>query len=140
MYLILIHILFYDLWFYISHIILHNKNIYYIHKIHHIAPYDKLTYSDTNVGHIIENVFSPAGIIIPCFIMDFSFLYLCISFIFVGIRALMRHDNRCIWLIGNHHILHHKYPNYNYGEYWIDKICGTSYPHKEEYIYGLIYM
>ena len=26
---------------------------------------------------------------------------------------MMRHDERCIFLIGNHHLLHHKYPNYN---------------------------
>ena len=60
------------------------------------------------------------------------------SLYFCSIRGFMRHDNRCIWLIGNHHILHHKYPNYNYGEYWIDSICGTLCPYKEEY--GLIYI
>ena len=34
---------------------------------------------------------------------------------------MVRHDYRCVWLIGNHH----KYYNCNYGEYWIDYWCGT---------------
>lgn len=137
MYLIILHILCYDLWFYVSHRFLHHKTIYYIHKLHHSVPHHTLTYSHTNIGHRIENIVSPAGIILPC-VMEFSYLQLC--YMFVGLRGAMRHDNRCIWLIGNHHILHHKYPNYNYGEYWIDKMCGTSCPHTEDYIYGLIYM
>jgi sterol desaturase/sphingolipid hydroxylase (fatty acid hydroxylase superfamily) len=52
---------------------------------------------------------------------------------------MMRHDDRFSWLIGNHHILHHKYPKYNFGEYWIDKMFGTLYPNKSEYIYGELY-
>lgn len=139
MYLIIIHILCYDLWFYLTHIILHNKTIYYIHKIHHSVPHPTLRYSHTNLGHIIENIVCPAGIILPC-VVDFSLLHLCMAYMFVGLRGLMRHDNRCTWLIGNHHILHHKYPNYNYGEYWMDKMCGTSCPHTDEYVYGLLYM
>ena len=39
-----------------------------------------------------------------------------------------------------HHLLHHKHPSYNYGEYWIDLLCGTTYPNDEEYEYGMIYM
>lgn len=139
MYSIIIPILFYDMWYYVSHIILHKK-LYYIHKIHHAVRHDKLTYSHTNISHRIENIITPLGIIMPYVIMEFSFLHLSIAYIFVGIRGLMRHDNRCIWLIGNHHILHHKYPKYNYGEYWIDTMCGTLCPYKEEYIYGLIYI
>jgi len=64
---ILAHILCYDIWFYVSHIILHNRNIYYIHKIHHSKAYSELTYSDTNVAHNIENIIQPIGILAPCF-------------------------------------------------------------------------
>ena len=53
---------------------------------------------------------------------------------------MMRHDTRFVWLIGNHHILHHQYTNYNFGEYWLDKLGGTCYPNKDEYIIGLIYL
>jgi sterol desaturase/sphingolipid hydroxylase (fatty acid hydroxylase superfamily) len=52
---------------------------------------------------------------------------------------MMRHDDRLIWLIGNHHLLHHKYPLYNFGEYWLDSLMGTEYPNKYEYKYGLLY-
>jgi sterol desaturase/sphingolipid hydroxylase (fatty acid hydroxylase superfamily) len=53
---------------------------------------------------------------------------------------MLRHDHRFIWLIGNHHILHHKYNHYNFGEYWLDSLFKTNYPNKTEYVYGLIYM
>jgi sterol desaturase/sphingolipid hydroxylase (fatty acid hydroxylase superfamily) len=39
---------------------------------------------------------------------------------------MMRHDDRCSFIIGNHHLIHHQYPNYNYGEYWIDYLCKTN--------------
>jgi sterol desaturase/sphingolipid hydroxylase (fatty acid hydroxylase superfamily) len=51
----------------------------------------------------------------------------------------MRHDNRFSWITGNHHLLHHKYINYNFGEYWIDRLFGTAYPNKSEYIFGVLY-
>ena len=38
----------------------------------------------------------------------------------------MRHDNRYVWIVGNHHILHHKYADCNYGEYWLDYIFATN--------------
>ena len=47
---------------------------------------------------------------------------------------------RFIFLIGNHHLLHHKYPNYNYGEYWIDSLCRTKYINNNEYKKGYIYI
>lgn len=137
----LLHILFYDLWFYFSHILLHTNTLYQIvHKIHHQTPYSVLTYEDTNKAHILENFIQPLGIFIP-------FLFckekISISFIaasaFVYIRGMMRHDHRCIYWIGNHHILHHKYINCNYGEYWIDSLFGTVYHNPKEYVYGILY-
>ena len=53
---------------------------------------------------------------------------------------MMRHDERCIWLIGNHHLLHHKYSQYNFGEYWLDALCGTKYPNHAEYKHGFLYL
>lgn len=52
----------------------------------------------------------------------------------------MRHDHNFIWLIGNHHLLHHKNINYNFGEYWIDYLCNTKYPFEKDYKYGIIYI
>jgi hypothetical protein len=62
------------------------------------------------------------------------------SLIIVNIRGMLRHDVRYIWLIGNHHILHHKYPQYNFGEYWLDTLFDTRCPIVSEYKKGLIYL
>jgi sterol desaturase/sphingolipid hydroxylase (fatty acid hydroxylase superfamily) len=140
MFLFLFHVLCYDVWFYTIHIVLHNKHFYVIHKLHHEKLHNELTYADTNVGHYIENFVEPLGILIPFFVVDCSLAAFFCAVIFTSIRGYMRHDNRCSWLIGNHHLLHHKYRQYNYGEYWIDRLFGTIYPKKEEYIYGCIYL
>jgi sterol desaturase/sphingolipid hydroxylase (fatty acid hydroxylase superfamily) len=138
-----IHILCYDIWFYISHIVLHYKYIYFIHKIHHAKQYSKLNYNDTFISHYIENIIQPLGIFIPFLFNQYidytSILSFLFAFFIIIIRGLMRHDHKCSWLIGNHHLLHHKYINYNFGEYWIDTICYTKYPNDNEYIYGKIY-
>ena len=139
MFLFLFHVLCYDVWFYAVHIVLHNENVYVIHKIHHQKPHNQLTYSDTNVGHYIEIVVEPIGILIPFLIVKCHVLSFLCAVIFTHIRGNMRHDSRCSWLTGNHHLLHHKYKKYNFGEYWIDSLCGTKCPHENEYIYGVIY-
>jgi lathosterol oxidase len=138
-FIIISHIVGYDVWFYITHIFLHHPTIYVIHKIHHSTKYDKLKYYDVNTGHIIEHVVQPLGIFLPIFWYGFLWKAFLIANLIIVARGLMRHDHRFAWLIGNHHLLHHKYPKYNLGEYWIDVLCGTVYPRKEEYIHGLIY-
>ena len=140
MFIILSHIICYDIWFYFSHILLHTKWLINIHKIHHSKSYKYLVYTDTYVSHFIENFIQNIGLFIPLLFITPKINSFIIASLFLGIRGLMRHDNRCSWLIGNHHILHHKYPNYNFGEYWIDTLCGTRYPDNAEYIYGLIYI
>ena len=126
---IIFHIVSYDLWFYVSHILLHKIRHPYvkdIHYIHHKVPYDQLKWYNTSDGHIIENIIQPLGILIPCiFFIDVKSII--VSFCIISIRGCMRHDHRCSWLIGNHHLLHHKYPEYNYSEYYIDYIFGTEY-------------
>jgi len=133
------HILFYDLWFYLSHVVLHHPRVYYIHATHHMKPYGQLIYLDTNEGHIIEHVVQPLGLFVPCYCYGLFTNAFLIAYLIIAMRAFMRHDHRFTWLIGNHHILHHKYRQYNYGEYWIDKLAGTCCPYKNEYIYGIIY-
>jgi sterol desaturase/sphingolipid hydroxylase (fatty acid hydroxylase superfamily) len=139
--LILLQILCYDLWFYTSHIILHYRIPYSkIHYEHHQQFYQTLIFWDAYKGNHLEGVIQSAGLFVPYLIIDITLSNLIIAGFITNLRGLMRHDNRCIWLIGNHHILHHKYPRYNYGEYWIDKLCGTLCPHTEDYIYGKIYI
>lgn len=130
----------YDIWFYFSHIILHKKEYYIYHKRHHSIDYKVIRYYNTLESDIIENIIQPIGIFFPLFFVNFNLFYFLSSLIFVQIRGLLRHDLNCTWLIGNHHILHHKHFNYNFGEYWLDYLFGTKYPNDEEYIYGLIYI
>ena len=139
MFIIFWHIFFYDLWFYFSHILLHHPTFYKLHKSHHKKSYHELVWNDANEGHIVEHVVQPLGMFIPCCFSSFKYKYLFISYIFIALRAFMRHDNRCSFLIGNHHILHHKYYNCNYGEYWIDRLFGTACKYENDYIYGKIY-
>jgi lathosterol oxidase len=131
----------YDIWFYISHIFLHNIFLYKnIHRIHHSINYENINYKDTYIGHFIEGSFQGLGFLFPLFFIDLNLYIIFISLILINIRGMLRHDKRFIWLIGNHHILHHKYPRYNFGEYWLDKLFRTNYPNINEYDYGLIYM
>ena len=59
-------ILGYDIWFYISHLILHMpwffKNI---HKEHHALIPKKMTFTDAYVGHRSEGIFQCLGIFLP---------------------------------------------------------------------------
>jgi sterol desaturase/sphingolipid hydroxylase (fatty acid hydroxylase superfamily) len=139
--LVLLQILCYDLWFYTSHIILHYKIPYSkIHHEHHKQFYQILIFWDAYKGNHLESIIQSFGLFVPYLLINIPLNYLIIAGFITNLRGLIRHDNRCIWLIGNHHILHHKYPRYNYGEYWIDKLCGTLCPHTEDYVYGKIYI
>ena len=107
-------ILCYDVWFYISHIMMHR----YFYKFHG--------------KHYLEIPFQSMGFIIPFIHFKSSLIYqpinIITAFIFVNVRGFMTHDNRFSWLIGNHHILHHTHPRYNYCEYWLDDLFDTAYP------------
>jgi len=121
---ILLSIIGYDVWFYISHLILHTKYLYIYHKEHHKNKIN-LVFTDTYVGHVLEGPFQGIGLFIPYLFYNYTILEFIITLILVNMRGMLRHDYRFTWLIGNHHLLHHQYPNYNYGEYWIDYICKT---------------
>ena len=111
-----------------------------IHRDHHRVYYKVMNYKHTYVGHIIEGPFQGMGILVPLlFIENKKYIFL-LSLLIINIRGMLRHDKRYIWLIGNHHILHHKYPQYNYGEYWLDNLLGTKCPYNDEYVYGVIYI
>jgi sterol desaturase/sphingolipid hydroxylase (fatty acid hydroxylase superfamily) len=132
---IFLSVISYDIWFYISHVILHN-NLYIYHKDHHykLVP----NYIDTYVAHVIESPFQGIGMFFPFILYTYTVYDIFIILAFLNIRGMMRHDERCVFLVGNHHLLHHKYPNYNFSEYWVDYLCGTTYPNKDEYKRGLL--
>lgn len=120
---VLFHLVSYDMWFYISHVILH-KHFAKIHYIHHKTPYDKLKWHNTHDGHIAENIAQGIGLFIPllCYV---DIPALVISGIIVSIRGWMRHDERYSFIVGNHHLLHHKYIDCNFSEYYVDYLFGT---------------
>ena len=152
--MVLISVISYDIWFYISHIILHYEFMYVHHKLHH----SKLVPSarDTYLASSVETIFQGVGILYPSFYLQItkqitnqtslsyiikveSYDYLLLALFIVNIRGMMAHDPRFVFLIGNHHLLHHKYNNCNYGQFYLDYMLGTCHPKKEEYRYGLIY-
>lgn len=135
---ILISIFSYDIWFYISHVLMHRTALYKYHKEHHSKRVP--TILDTYVGHTLEGPFQSIGTFLPFLILNYSIYDLFMIVAFLNIRGMMRHDDRFTFLIGNHHLLHHKYPNYNFGEYWIDSVCGTRYPNTSEYKKGFVYI
>jgi len=138
---ILFHIISYDIWFYLSHILLHHNLLYkMIHKEHHKVDYKIMTFTDTYVAHFIETPFQSIGVLFPLLFVKFNIHALLYVIAVINIRSMIRHDNRFTWLIGNHHILHHKYRKYNFGEYWLDKMFKTNYPDDSECIKGLIYI
>jgi len=123
---IIVSVISYDIWFYISHVLLHTQPLYKYHKEHHskIVP----EYYDTYVGHILEGPFQGMGMFIPFLVWEYSMYDIFVILFLLNIRGMMRHDERFVFLIGNHHLLHHRYPTYNFGEYWIDYLCGTLRP------------
>lgn len=138
MILFLLHILGYDIWFYISHILLHTRPLWKYHKIHHEIIHPKFT--DTYKGHFLEGPFQSLGFLLPYLAYNIDPLQFLLAFIFVNLRGMARHDDRTVWLIGNHHLLHHQYFNSNYGEYWLDKLFGTSIKDKSKVQKGLFYV
>ena len=123
---VIVSILIYDIWFYISHLILHTKYFYKYHKEHHKNKIN-LVFTDTFVGSWFEHVFQGIGMFLPYIYIKYTILECILTLTFLNIRGMLRHDYRCSWLVGNHHLIHHLHFNYNYGEYWIDYICGTEW-------------
>jgi len=137
----LVYILSYDIWFYLSHICLHRIYLYKtIHKYHHQIDYKTMKALDTYVGHFLEYPLQGAGVFFPLLFISFHMYSFIFALMIINLRVMLRHDTRFVWLIGNHHILHHTYPHYNFGEYWLDKLGGTCYPDKNKYVVGMFYI
>jgi sterol desaturase/sphingolipid hydroxylase (fatty acid hydroxylase superfamily) len=135
---LVVSIISYDIWFYISHVILHSQFMYHFHKLHHTKPIP--TYEDTYLAHSVETVFQGVGFMFPAVVYTYMPQDIILVLLFLNIRGMMAHDPRFVFLVGNHHLLHHKYGNCNYGQYWIDSLGGTRHHRTEDYVYGLIYV
>ena len=131
------YIILYDIWFYFSHIILHYKWMYKYHKQHHMNVFP--TWLDTSDSSVVENILQSIGLFLgPLYYQKLTTDFVIASGL-ISVRGLMRHDDRCTFLIGNHHLLHHQYLSYNFGEYWLDYIFGTMYPNYAEHKRGFIF-
>lgn len=124
MLLFLLHVIGYDIWFYISHRLLHTQYLWWIHKIHHEKKYP--TFLDTNHAHWSEGLIQSSGILLPFLVYSPNWIEFGLACVFTNIRGHARHDIRTAWLIGNHHMLHHEFGNKNYGEYYLDWLFGTT--------------
>jgi len=157
MFNILLSVFCYDIWFYASHILLHHPYFYCYHYIHHQhgdggsdstsmyisdrgERYVIPTAMDTYKGHWSEGPFQGLGALVPWTFLEVSWFDFAIVLVLLNVRGMMRHDQRFVWLIGNHHLLHHQFPRYNYGEYWLDSLFGTRYPDEAAYKRGLVYI
>ena len=136
MFIILFHILCYDIWYYFAHILLHKRNMYWIHKKHHFNK--ELTFLDAYVAHWLEIPLECVGLVVSYIVTEYTTYELLWALVIINGRTILKHEPNTVWLVGNHHLLHHKYPNYNFGECWIDSLCNTKYPNEKEYIYGYI--
>ena len=130
MFIVVSNIICYDILYYFFHVLLHQQ-AYFIHKVHHETKHSDLTVHDSHHAHYIENLATPIVVLIPTIITHASLYQLIAIYYFIYIRNALRHDHRWVWLVGNHHLLHHKYPKNNFGEYWIDCLCRTV---REEYV------
>ena len=134
----ILHILGYDLWFYASHLLLHSKALWPIHRIHHEHRAPK--WRDTYHGHWMENPLQGFGFLLPFAVAAPAWGQTLAALAVVNLRGMARHDRRTAWLIGNHHMLHHEAGCWNYGEYWLDRLFGTAYPAGEKVARGLVYV
>jgi sterol desaturase/sphingolipid hydroxylase (fatty acid hydroxylase superfamily) len=135
---LVVSVISYDIWFYISHVILHSRFMYHFHKLHHTKPIPD--YTDTYLADSVETVFQGVGFMFPVVFYTYGLQDIILVLLFLNIRGMMAHDPRFAFLVGNHHLLHHKYGNCNYGQYWIDSLGGTRHHRNEDYVYGWIYV
>ena len=135
-----VFVLSYDLWFYVSHRLLHTSYGYaFIHKYHHAVNAKTIRYSDTYVAHFAEGPLQSLGVFFPLFFTEADLRLFLFLLLFLNLRGMLRHDARFAWLVGNHHILHHEFPNCNFGDLWMDALLGTRCPDWSRYKIGLIY-
>jgi sterol desaturase/sphingolipid hydroxylase (fatty acid hydroxylase superfamily) len=125
------HILFYDVYFYHLHRIIHIPHLFLlIHKKHHSVDNDHLTFHDAGIAHWSEQLLENVGVFLPVLVYPWNketpWILWC-SFTFIYLRHLVEHEPQLSAWFGEHHILHHKHPRYNYGAFWIDWLYGTHY-------------
>lgn len=120
---ILASIFSYDIWFYLIHRMFHHKKLYIYHKKHHIKTHP--TWKDTFYADKLENTIMGLGSLLPALFLNKFYFEMMIASVICFFRGILHHDPLFIFLVGDHHLIHHKKFNCNYGEKWIDTIFGT---------------
>jgi Delta7-sterol 5-desaturase len=119
-----LHILGYDLWFYMSHRFLHHPSLWWIHKEHHL--YVNPKWYDAYSGHPLESILQSVGTLLPFAFGLWSPWETGLALVLINARGMARHDSRSAWIDSGHHLLHHRFPTKNYGEPWLDWLFGTT--------------
>ena len=122
--MILLNIIFGDIWFYILHRICHKPFLYiYIHKIHHQDddPIGILSFH----SHPIEVIFINLGsIYIIHYYFHMSLLQHFLVFSYIIINSILYSHSKQYGDVK--HRIHHKLLKYNFGLLLMDKLCGTE--------------
>ena len=117
-----------DIYFYITHRILHLKYFYKnIHKKHHewIIP----SAISATYAHPIEHLISNIGAVYIPLVITNAHLYTYLFYQTLGIfNAVLSHSNYNF--INNSHNIHHKKFNYNFGLGYTDDIFKTNFKKK----------
>lgn len=122
---LILHIVGYDLWFYLSHLALHTPTLWWIHRIHHEKR--KPLWYDTYHGHWLESAIQGLGFFLPWLDMNVSLPVAAVALLLINVRAMAQHDKRCAWIVGDHHLVHHRNARINFGQPWLDWLGGTNY-------------
>ena len=123
---LLLHVLGYDIWFYLSHRALHTRALWWVHRIHHERRDPE--WLDTYHGHWAETVLQGVGFFLPWAVLPWSELSWVVAgaaLTAVNVRAMLHHDRRGTWLVGDYHLVHHRRPTVNFGQPWLDWLGGT---------------
>lgn len=119
-----VYVVAYDAWFYAAHRVLHIPWVYKrYHWQHHVHTHPE--WGDTFTAHAVENAVSGLGILAPYLGGGCSGMGLLAAWAFCLARGVARHDARCAWLVGTHHLRHHTMKGKNFSSYYMDWLCGT---------------
>lgn len=120
--LVSLHVLCYDVWFYVVHRAMHVPAVYNrIHYQHHAHRHP--TWQHTFTAHAIENAGSGLGVFAPLAWFPYSASALATAWVFCFVRGVARHDKRLPW--SAHHLKHHITPTCNFSAAYVDYMFGT---------------
>lgn len=111
-----------------THIMLHTKLLYWIHKKHHekVNP----TFLDAYYDDPLDSSIAAIGFLLPYGLFVFDPIQSTTALVFINVRGMLMHDPRGSFITGDHHLVHHKLSNCNYGQFWIDYVMNTQYKPK----------